>query len=103
MDIVDALTQAAYERWPANADQLAAGLAQARWNEGRIIFGAEGKLLFDAQGNRSGGTGEHVVWLRPDVRREHGEAQAYIEVWEPGQEKPYRMLAVNYDDSGSER
>jgi hypothetical protein len=103
MDIVEALILAAYERWPANADQLAAELTLARWNDGRIMFGAAGQLLFDAQGNRSSGTGEHVVWLRPDVRREHGEAQAYIEVWAPGQERPTRVIAVNYEDTGSDR
>jgi hypothetical protein len=99
MDIVEALTLAAYESWPADANQLAASLANARWDDRRISFGAQGKSLFDAQGNRSSGTGEHVVWLRPTIRREHGEAQAYIEVWAPEQGKPYRILAVNYDDA----
>jgi hypothetical protein len=103
MDIVETLTQAAYESWPAGGDQLAISLEKAQWYEGRISFGADGKSLFDAQGNRTSGTGEHIVWLRPTVRREHGEPQAYIEVWALGLEKPFRVLSVNYDDMGSER
>jgi hypothetical protein len=103
MDIVEALTLAAYEKWPADANALAAGLALARWSEGRISFHSEGTQLFDAQGDRTSGTGEHIVWLRPNVRREHGQAQAYIEIWVPAQDKPFRILAVNYDDTGSEQ
>jgi hypothetical protein len=103
MDIVEAITRAAYQSWPADATQLAAGLANARWDEGRISFDAQGTPLFDVQGNRTSGTGEHIVWLRPTLRRDRDEAQAYIEIWTPGRAKPYRVLAVNYDDTGTER
>jgi hypothetical protein len=103
MDIVEALALAVYQRWPANADELAPYLAQVRWDGERISFDSAGKPLFDAQGNRNSGTGEHLVWLRPSTRREQGDAQAYIEVWTPGQQTPLRVLALNYDETGSER
>jgi hypothetical protein len=103
MDIVEALVLACYESWPANADDLAAHLGRARWIDDRIAFGTEGVPLFDAQGNRAGGTGEHLVWLRPVRPRKHGEPPAFIEVWVPGQEEAYRILPVNYDDMESDR
>jgi hypothetical protein len=103
MDIVEALVLACYESWPANADDLATHLAQARWKAGRIAFGTDGNPLFDAQGNRASGTGEHLVWLRPVRPRKPGDPPAFIEVWVPGQEEAYRVLPVNYDDIESER
>jgi hypothetical protein len=32
--------------------------------KGRLVYG-EGVPFFDADGNRSDGTGEHVIWLHP--------------------------------------
>jgi hypothetical protein len=105
MDIVEALVLACYESWPANPDDLAAHLAQARWQDGRVAFGYGGGPLFDGQGNRVGGTGEHLVWLRPVWPPLRGEpsAPADIEVWVPGKDKVYRTLRANYDDQGGER
>ncbi len=103
MDIVEALVLACYESWPANADDLAAQLARARWKDGRIAFGAGGGPLFDDQGNRVSGNGEHLVWLRPVRPRKHGEPPAFIEVWVPGQENASRELPVNDDTMETDR
>jgi hypothetical protein len=102
MDIVEALVLAAYEAWPANADELAAQLSRARWKNGRIAVGPNGSPLFDDQGNRMSGTGEHLVWLRPVRPRPRDDPPAFIEVWVPGQEEYHRKLRVNYDNMESD-
>jgi hypothetical protein len=69
-DIVAALVQAVSqgEAMPADGAELGERLRRARWHDGRVSFGDDGPSLFDADGNRRGGTGEHVVWLRPSVQ-----------------------------------
>jgi len=105
MDIVEALVLAAREKWPANADDLGAQLAKARWKNGRIAYGSDGSPLFDPQGNRMSGTGEHLVWLRPAPRpHKPNEPLANIEVWVPGQSEPIRRpLPMTYDDIEGDR
>jgi hypothetical protein len=84
-DIVEALVQATFEGGglPASADELGARLRGIHWHpaERRVGPGSEGFPLFSEHGNRHSGTGEHVVWLRPQV--EHGNIQprATITVW----------------------
>jgi hypothetical protein len=99
MDIVETLTQAAYQAWPANGDELAERLSQARWRDGRVIFGADGEALFDPQGNRRSGTGEHLVWLRPTPPHERSADQARIEVWTPDGNRAHEPVAVSYENA----
>jgi hypothetical protein len=70
-DIVEALAQAANQgdAMPATGAALAERLRQARWHDGRVSFGTEGPALFTDDGNRRDGTGEHVVWLQPEVEK----------------------------------
>jgi hypothetical protein len=84
-DIVEALVQATFGggALPASADELGGRLGRIHWHpaERRVGPGPEGFPLFGAHGNRHSGTGEHVVWLRPQV--EHGiiQPRATITVW----------------------
>jgi hypothetical protein len=67
-DIVEALLQAgAPEDGPpcAHAAELAERLAEARWKDDRMERGGAGVPLFDWEGQRRNGTGEHVVCLQP--------------------------------------
>jgi hypothetical protein len=81
-DILEALVQAAYRdgRLLADADTLRERLRQALWHRGHVrIPGFAGAAsnseeagwtnghLFDANGDRSARTGEHVVWLNPSA------------------------------------
>jgi hypothetical protein len=108
MDIVEALVQAVSEgdAVPADGDALGARLRQARWREGRVTFGGDGPELFDAEGNRRDGTGEHIVWLRPDVQWPRVLPHAAIEVYDrqaPDVAAPWhlvRRLDVEYDETG---
>jgi hypothetical protein len=105
-DIVEALVQAVGqgEAIPADGDALGARLRQARWRDGRIAFGDEGPELFDADGNRRDGTGEHIVWLSPAVQGPRVLPQAAIEVYDRqdqgGSWHLVRRLDVDYDESG---
>src|SRR5205823_4921744 len=97
MDIVEALVQAVGQgdAMPADGDDLAARLRQARWRGGRVAFGGEGPELFDADGNRRDGTGEHIVWLRPAVQGPRVLPQAAIEVYDrQGQDqgRPWHLV-----------
>jgi hypothetical protein len=109
-DVVEAVVQAA-SHTPGtlgDADQLQRRLRQVRWWKGRINLGGDGTSFFDADGDRSAGTGEHVIWLQP--RRKDGQvlAQAVIEVWRRGVSvrgrptwqmagRPAAPLEVQYD------
>jgi hypothetical protein len=71
VDIVEALAQAA---WPAqnsggafvrDAGQLRDRLGHIRLGEAGVCLGEHGMPLFDDDGERRPGTGEHVVSLRP--------------------------------------
>jgi hypothetical protein len=69
VDIVEALVQAVNQgqTMPGNGDELGERLRQARWLDGRVAVGDDGPRLFDDDGNRRSGTGEHIVWLRPKI------------------------------------
>jgi hypothetical protein len=100
VDILDALIQASFSAGvrrvspalPANADELKSRLSQARWwkEGGRVSFDPANAPLFDDQGNRRSGTGEHIVTLQPvfeAFRSKEGFQTkevlptAHIEVW----------------------
>ncbi len=86
-DIVEALVQtgAPAEGTPcANAGQLAERLAAARWEDDGIVLGDGGVPLFDGDGQRRSGTGEHVVYLQPmwiEDFKDRLLPRATIEVW----------------------
>jgi hypothetical protein len=123
MDIVEALVQAVSRggAMPAGGDELGERLRPARWHDGRVSVGEEGPALFDPDGNRRGGTGEHVVWLRPDVQKDRQERQpprpavrvlphAAIKVYElggpPEEGGSWRALPelrVDYHEAGMDR
>jgi hypothetical protein len=106
IDIVDAVVRAAYQDGPllAGADQLARNLHQVEWKNGR--------LLFLKDGNRRGGTGEHVVYLRPPLFQNNRIApRAELEVWQRIADPKisrgkswalHRYLIINYDGSPGE-
>ncbi len=109
MDIVEALVQAVNgaPAMPANGDELGQRLRQARWRDGHVAFGDSGVELFDADGNRRSGTGEHIVWLRPTIAadskglHERVMPQAVIEVhgWrseDGGSWRQLRTIKVDY-------
>jgi hypothetical protein len=106
MDIVEALVHAARqdEAMPADGDELGARLRQARWRDGRVAFGDEGAPLFDGDGNRRDGTGEHVVWLHPDVKGQRVLPHSSINVFDRqgpaggGAWRLVRCLDLDYGD-----
>jgi hypothetical protein len=85
-DMVDALILASTHTGKLSgvADQLRDGLRLLRVRDGRVTLGEEGLQLFDSQGNRRSGTGEHVVWLRPTFHQERvlPEAQIVVATWQ---------------------
>jgi len=115
MDIVHALVQAGYSpssdgkivSLPATAGELKERMSQARWHSDgdRIVFDGDGPPLFDHNGNRRSGTGEHVVYLQPTIEGEEVVPASKIEVWSwqtgpsPGQRSWHRQkrLTVHYE------
>jgi hypothetical protein len=105
-DVVETLVKGCYrgEGLLKGPDALARSLHGVRWKNGRTLFGPEG--------NRHGGTGEHVVYLRPPLLVNGRVApRSEIEVWsrtppEEGQPKKSwsltRYLAVTYDGAAGE-
>jgi hypothetical protein len=86
-DIVEALVQASApaEGLPcASAAELAERLAEARADDDGIVLGDAGVPLFDGEGQRRSGSGEHVVCLRPAWDEDFKDRllpRATIEVW----------------------
>jgi hypothetical protein len=86
-DIVEALVQTGFpvEVAPcANAAEMAERLSQARREDDRIVLGDRGVPLFDREGQRRSGTGEHVVYLQPMWNEDFKDRllpRAAIEVW----------------------
>ncbi|HBI42467.1 MAG TPA: hypothetical protein DDY78_06360 [Planctomycetales bacterium] len=81
--IVETLVQALERdgRTAANAAELSARLAKVRHKHGRFGYDAEGVLLFGPDGNRRGGAGENIVYLRPTFEGDRVLPKATIEVW----------------------
>jgi hypothetical protein len=68
----------------AHAAELAQRLANARLDGERIVLGGDGIPLFDKEGQRQSGTGEHVVCLQPIWDEDFKDRllpRATIEVW----------------------
>jgi hypothetical protein len=89
-DIADALLEATCSPGvPTTATELAQKLRQARWSEkdNRLSFDDTHPRLFDEDGNRRSGTGEHIVYLRPVTEGEVVLPDAELEVWS-WKEKP---------------
>lgn len=86
-DIVEALVQTAAPRKGtacANAAELAERLVEARLKDDRIVPGPAGVPLFNRDGQRQSGTGEHVVCLKPMWHEDYKDRllpRATIEVW----------------------
>jgi hypothetical protein len=84
-DIVEALAQAqrGAGRPAADAAELATGFARLQVHGGHVGLGPEGTPLFnsDGSGKRKGGTGEHIVSLRPHVQGGRVLPEATIAVW----------------------
>jgi hypothetical protein len=115
MDMVEALVRAFQHQADApSAAELGEKMAEMRVAGGRLTFAARGTLLFRDNGNRSSGTGEHVVCLRPTIDPEGGRIlpEATIEVWAwradestpfgPSWQRCGEPLRVPYDDMGGE-
>jgi len=87
-DIVAALVQAGAPAGGtpcAHAEELAERLAEVRWEDDRIELGGSGVPLFDREGQRRNGTGEHVVCLQPMWNEDFKDRLlpcATIEVWQ---------------------
>jgi hypothetical protein len=79
-DMVTALVRAnGGSRGPcADADELRRRFRYLRLDDGRPALGSDGPKLFDEAGNRNGGTGEHVVWLKPSFRGERALPEATL-------------------------
>ena len=107
-DIVETLAQASYQNGDllANSDALRDRLREAQWlkDVGRIDFGQAGQPLFDDDGNRRSGTGEHVVYLQPSYEGSEVLPKAKIAVWSwlPDQAPGKRWLQRKLLDVGYE-
>jgi hypothetical protein len=103
-DVVETVVLAAYQAPELVQDSptLAANLHRVRWKNRHI--------LFNANGNRRGGTGEHVVYLRPPQLKDGRVLpRAEIEVWsrtsasDVDRRKSWvlqRSLLVHFDGTG---
>ena len=103
-DIVEAVALA-FRRGVTTAEELGRGLHVVRQVRDHIALpedGREGVALFSADGQRSGGTGEHVVYLRPVRQGDRVLPSAVIEVWaRQGDRSWLRVepsLTVSYDE-----
>jgi hypothetical protein len=111
-DIVEALIQTHLDTPspPATAEELGQRLLRLRLHEGRLGLGEQGVALFNKEGQRHSGTGEHIVCLRPNVQGQRVLPEASIEVWawrrqETGK-KEWEMrgepLTAHYDEIPAE-
>jgi hypothetical protein len=91
-----------------NAEELGARLAEVRYRPGAPLgLASGGTALFDATGKRHNGTGEHVVYLRPQFQGDRVLPEAIIEVWgwQTSEQDGRRWtrsgepLAVSYDEA----
>ena len=81
--IVETVVQALQRdgRPAADAAELSARLAKIRHKHGLFGYDPEGTELFGSDGNRRGGAGENIVYLRPHIDGDLVLAEATIEVW----------------------
>src|SRR5206468_11901966 len=96
-DVVRILAEAAYDLRSArsgphellrSADELAGRLRQRE------------PAYFDADGNRRGGSGEYIIYLRPRLNGDNALPSATLEVWthraSTGWERVHEPLVVRY-------
>ena len=65
----------------ADAGELSRRLAEIRHRSGLFGYDPEGTPLFGPDGNRRGGAGENIVYLRPHFEGDRVLPEATIEVW----------------------
>ncbi|MCI0681211.1 MAG: hypothetical protein L0Y71_03830 [Gemmataceae bacterium] len=87
-DIFEALLHCCFDgrRGLAGTDAVHERLARLRWDRQRVRLPAtagpaNGLPFFDADGDRTPGTGAHVVWLRPTYDGTRNLPRAVISVW----------------------
>jgi hypothetical protein len=108
-DVVEALALAFDETGrTGGASDLAKGLHAVHFHDGKLTLEPLGKPLFnrDHPGQRNGGTGEHVIYLRPNFRGNRVLPRAVIEVWsrQPSEDmtnmwiRCREPLTVSYDE-----
>jgi hypothetical protein len=88
-DIVEALVVAAFDEGQLASDSEAvlAKLRHSVWRDGHVFRGSESAKetpFFDAEGNRTPMTGEHVVWLQPHFKGARILPDAELSVWSAG-------------------
>jgi hypothetical protein len=104
-DIITALNEAAYREGTLLADtkQLGDRLRAVRLADSSDSSAAPEQALFDEEGNRRTGTGEHVVWLEPRTQGERVFPEARIHVWFRRADSSWQSqgepLEVYYDGS----
>jgi hypothetical protein len=80
----------------ADAPELARMLRTIGLHDGRFRIDPESRLLFTHDGMRNSGTGEHVVYLRPNREGNLVLADAWVEVWTrdaaPGVRTQWRLV-----------
>jgi hypothetical protein len=112
-DILEALLLTAYQgpRLAGSADEVLRGFRALGWAGGRVkAAGDKARLLFNPQGDRHDGTGEHIVVLQPDADDRGRLAQATVTVWHLAGDpalaaswRQVRSLRVVYDSLPSDR
>jgi hypothetical protein len=91
-DIVESLVQTSDLIGSAPlAEEVVERLLDIRWRDGRIVLDGHSPPLFDREGQRSSGTGEHVVCLKPvwdndDPNRLLPRATIEVWAWRPADE-----------------
>jgi hypothetical protein len=82
-DIVETVEAAFGRTSSPNPDAAVIGenLRAVRLLGGRFGFETSGVALFSKEGKRNGGTGEHVVYLRPLYKGDLVLSEAQVEVW----------------------
>ena len=111
-DIFEALIHAGFDpqRGLLDADAMLDRVRQLRWRDGAVrphLPGdpQAGLPFFDADGDRTPGTGEHIVWLRPAFEKTRVLPQATITVWHvagTGWQLSGPPLAVFYNRSSAD-
>jgi hypothetical protein len=97
-DMLSAIVQAVFHEGGLHddADLVNQNLKRSRWLRGLVVnpsfskAALAGNELFDAEGNRRRFTGEHVVWLRPEIVGEVVQTRAVISVWRARVDEPGR-------------
>lgn len=111
-DLFEALVLADHDgsAWSADAEAVLGRLRSLAWAGDRLAArAADGRSVafFDAEGNRTAGTGEHIVWLRPLYEKTRVRPEAELSVWRTGAAgQPWRVVGapmqISYDRTAEE-